>query len=141
MTILDELAKYPCNNVYLITWLHKFESLQKYIKDHAGADTYMFLRCWTSRSTVEPYAKALTANSLTNAGLLVNGAYSPNQSLLNTIADYRKRYPKALFGAWTIDNNGYDCAEVWETMYGAGYRSIMTNNMFALVQYAATKLK
>lgn len=115
--------------------------IQKYIKDHAGADTYMFLRCWTTRSTVEPYAKALTANSLTNAGLLVNGAYSPNQSLLNTIADYRKRYPKALFGAWTIDNNGYDCAEVWETMYGAGYRSIMTNNMFALVQYAATKLK
>jgi len=33
-TILDELSKYDCDNVYLITWLHKFESLQKYIKDH-----------------------------------------------------------------------------------------------------------
>ena len=33
-TILDELAKFPCDNVYLITWLHKYESLEKYIKEH-----------------------------------------------------------------------------------------------------------
>ena len=32
--IIDELAKYDINNVYLITWLHKFESLAEYAKAH-----------------------------------------------------------------------------------------------------------
>lgn len=31
-TIIDELAKCECDNVYLITWLHKFESLAEYAK-------------------------------------------------------------------------------------------------------------
>ncbi|MDO4518362.1 MAG: MurT ligase domain-containing protein [Bacillota bacterium] len=30
--IFDELAKCQCDNVYLITWLHKFESLAEYAK-------------------------------------------------------------------------------------------------------------
>ena len=32
--ILTELAKYDCDNVYLLTWLHKYESLEKYIHEH-----------------------------------------------------------------------------------------------------------
>ena len=31
-TIVEELAKCECDNVYLITWLHKFESLAEYAK-------------------------------------------------------------------------------------------------------------
>lgn len=34
-TIISELAKCSCSNVYLITWLHKFESLAEYAKAHA----------------------------------------------------------------------------------------------------------
>ena len=37
-TILDELAACDCDNVYLITWLHKYESLEKYIKNHGEAN-------------------------------------------------------------------------------------------------------
>ena len=33
-TILSELAEYDCDNVYLITWLHKYESLEKYVREH-----------------------------------------------------------------------------------------------------------
>ncbi|MCQ2545744.1 MAG: MurT ligase domain-containing protein [Clostridia bacterium] len=33
--IFSELAKCECDNVYLITWLHKFESLAEYAKAHA----------------------------------------------------------------------------------------------------------
>ena len=31
-TIIEELQKYDCDNVYLITWLHKYEALAEYVK-------------------------------------------------------------------------------------------------------------
>lgn len=31
-TIIDEVRKTGCNNAYLITWLHKFETLAEYVK-------------------------------------------------------------------------------------------------------------
>lgn len=34
-TIVEELSKCECSNVYLITWLHKFESLAEYAKANA----------------------------------------------------------------------------------------------------------
>jgi len=33
-TIVEEMAKYDIDNVYLITWLHKFELLAEYAKAH-----------------------------------------------------------------------------------------------------------
>lgn len=33
-TIVEEMAKYDIDNIYLITWLHKFESLAEYAKAH-----------------------------------------------------------------------------------------------------------
>ncbi|NLF79791.1 MAG: DUF1727 domain-containing protein [Clostridia bacterium] len=35
--IVAELAKHDCDNVYLITWLYKFKSLQKYLSRHDKA--------------------------------------------------------------------------------------------------------
>ena len=35
-TIIDELEKYDCDNVYLITWLHKYEALAEYVKKLNG---------------------------------------------------------------------------------------------------------
>ena len=35
-TIIDELEKYDCDNVYLITWLHKYEALAEYVKKQNG---------------------------------------------------------------------------------------------------------
>ena len=34
--IIDELEKYDCDNVYLITWLHKYEALAEYVKKLNG---------------------------------------------------------------------------------------------------------
>ncbi len=114
--------------------------IQKYVYDNTGAKMYFFLRCWTTRNTVTPYAKTLTDGSMTNCGLLVNGAFDPtNSGVINTVKSIRKQYPSALIGGWTIDTNGYDAPETWDIMYKAGYRSIMTNNMYALVQYASKK--
>ena len=31
-TIIDELEKYDCDNVYLITWLHKYEAMAEYVR-------------------------------------------------------------------------------------------------------------
>ena len=36
-TIVAELNKHECANVYLITWLHKYEHLAEYAKKHAEA--------------------------------------------------------------------------------------------------------
>jgi hypothetical protein len=36
-TIVAELQKYPCANVYLITWLKKYEHLAQYAREHASA--------------------------------------------------------------------------------------------------------
>ena len=33
--IVEELKKCECDNMYLITWLHKFESLAEYAKANA----------------------------------------------------------------------------------------------------------
>ena len=35
-TIVAELAKYSCPNIYLITWLYKYKSLEKYLIEHEG---------------------------------------------------------------------------------------------------------
>ena len=37
--IVQELMRYPCANVYLITWLYKYKSLEKYLAAHGGAKT------------------------------------------------------------------------------------------------------
>lgn len=34
--IIEELQKYDCDNVYLITWLHKYEALAEYVKKLNG---------------------------------------------------------------------------------------------------------
>ncbi|MBP5174181.1 MAG: glycerophosphodiester phosphodiesterase family protein, partial [Clostridia bacterium] len=116
--------------------------IQKYFYDNDGQKTYFYLRGWTARGTAEPYAKKLAAGSLTNSAVLVNGAFDPNNnSVLSTIKSLCNNNPGTMFGGWTIDSNGYDCEQYWKVMYNAGMRSIMTNNMFALVQFAATKFK
>lgn len=35
-TIIAELEKYDCDNVYLITWLYKYKSLEKYLANRAN---------------------------------------------------------------------------------------------------------
>lgn len=34
--IIDELERYDCDNVYLITWLYKYKSLEKYLQNQAA---------------------------------------------------------------------------------------------------------
>ena len=115
--------------------------IQKYVYDSDGAKMYFYLRGWTTRSTADPYAAVLASGSLTNSAILVNGAFNPsNSSVSSAIKSLVKKYPSTLFGGWTIDSEGYDCPEVWQKMYSIGLRSIMTNNMFGLVQFATGKI-
>lgn len=114
--------------------------LQKTVYERSGQKMFFFLRGWTSRSTADPYAKKLCEGSLTNAAVLVNGAFNPNNdSVKNAISSLAKKYPDCMFGGWTIDSEGFDVPKTWDIMYRIGLRSIMTNNMFGLVKYAARK--
>ncbi|MBP5269778.1 MAG: glycerophosphodiester phosphodiesterase family protein [Clostridia bacterium] len=116
-------------------------SVQKYIYERTGEKTYFFLRGWTGRGTADPYATQLEKSSLTNSAILVNGAFDPTKSsTVNTVKSLIGKHPESMFGAWTIDSDGYDTAVTWEKMYGIGLRSIMTNDILALVKYAAAKI-
>ena len=114
--------------------------VQEYVYERTGQKMLFYLRGWTSSGTASSYAKVLATKSLSNSAILVNGAFDPtNKSTLAAIKALKKTYPDTMIGGWTIDTNGYDCETYWEVMYSAGMRSIMSNNMFALVRYAATK--
>ncbi len=115
--------------------------VQKYIFNDSGVKPYFFLRGWTARSTAAPYAAALEKGSLTNSAIIVNGAFDPtNLSVVNSIKNLVRDYPGTMFGGWTIDTDGYDAPETWEKMYSTGLRSIMTNNILALVRFSAEKI-
>jgi len=116
-------------------------AVQKYVYDNDGAKMYFFLRGWTTRSNADPYASTLEKSSLTNSAILVNGAFDPtNTSVKNAIKNLVKMHPNSMFGGWTIDSNGYDKEATWDIMYSLGLRSIMTNNILALVKYASQKI-
>ena len=110
--------------------------IQKYVCEKTGQKMFIFLRGWTTRGTAAPYAAAFEKGSMTNSAVLVNGAYTSERK--NDIAALCRKYPDTLFAGWTItddtDNKNY-----WDEMYDIGMRSIMTNNIPALVKYAATK--
>lgn len=110
--------------------------IQKYVFERTGQKMFMFLRAWTTRSTVEPYAAALEKDSMTNSALIVNGAFDSTKAA--AIKGYASKYPKTLMATWTIED-ATDNESVWQTIYNAKIRSIMTNNMFGLVKFASTK--
>lgn len=110
--------------------------IQKYVYEKTGQKMYMFLRGWTSRSTADPYAAELQRTSMTNSAIIVNGAYASKNA--DAIKNLCKKYPKTLFAGWTIADDT-DNRQYWDEMYDIGMRSIMTNNMFGLVKYAAEK--
>lgn len=108
--------------------------IQKYIYKKTGQKMYMFLRGWTTRGTAEPYAATLEEDSLTNSGIIVNGAYDPAKA--STLKSLCKKYPQTLFCGWTLETS-MDKKSYWADMYSIGLRAIMSNNIFTLVQYAA----
>ena len=126
---LDNTAEGTLNAIQAV-------KIQKYVYEKTGQKMYMFLRGWTSRSTAAPYAAELERTSMTNSAIIVNGAYSSKNSA--AIKNLCKTYQKTLFAGWTIDD-ATDNKQMWDEMYDIGMRSIMTNNMFGLVQYAADK--
>lgn len=110
--------------------------IQQYIYEKTGEKTYFLLRGWTTRNTAAPYAGQLASKSLTNAAILVNGAFDMSASA--DIADLAARYPKSLLAGWTITDES-DNEKTWGRMYNLGMRSIMTNDIMKLVRFAAEK--
>lgn len=113
--------------------------IQRYIYEHSGEAPYLYLRGWTTRGTAGPYAGQLAEESLTNAAVLVNGAYEPENADKNSdIRALTEKYTNVMFGAWTIDEETDNMA-VWQQMYDDGLRAIFTNHVLDLVRFAAEK--
>lgn len=114
-------------------------TIQQYIYEKSGVAPYIYLRGWTTRGTASPYAKLLKEKSLTNAAVLVNGAYDPlNLEKTTAITRLHQKYPDVMFGGWTIEE-ATDNPEVWQKMYENGLRAIFTNHVMDLVKFAAEK--
>lgn len=111
--------------------------IQNYVYERQGVKMLTYLRAWNSRSNVASTATALEKGSLSNSGILVDGAYNHNN--YSKIKAVTEAHPNSFFGSWTIADDT-DNKDVWEEMYSAGLRSIMTNNIFALVQFAQKKI-
>ncbi|MBP5632775.1 MAG: glycerophosphodiester phosphodiesterase family protein [Clostridia bacterium] len=112
--------------------------IQQFIYDTYGRKMYFFLRGWTELGTASKYAETLEKGSLTNSGVIVNGAFVAGDKETNkTIKALTKAHPDTFFGAWTIDRDGSDVEEVWKMMYDTGLRGMMSNDMLRLVKFAA----
>lgn len=110
--------------------------IQQYIYEKTGGKPYFFLRGWTTRSTAAPYARLLNEKSMTNSGILVNGAFNPSDSKkASDIQSLCRAYPNTLIGAWTIDDST-DNTATWKYMYSLGVRAIMTNHLEPLLLYS-----
>lgn len=113
-------------------------NIQKKVYEQSGQKMFMYLRAWNSRGNVIQTASYFEKNSLTNSGILVDGAY--NNANYYKIKEATERFPNSFFGSWTIADDT-DNEKCWNEMYSIGLRSIMSNNMFGLVQYAQTKIE
>ena len=112
--------------------------IQQFIYDTYGRKMYFFLRGWTTLGTASEYAETLERGSLTNSGVIVNGAFIAADDETNqTIRTLTRSHPYTFFGAWTIDKDGNDVEAVWEMMYRCGLRGMMSNDMIRLVKFAA----
>ena len=112
--------------------------IQQFIYDTYGRKMYFFLRGWTTLGTASEYAETLERGSLTNSGVIVNGAFIASDDETNqTIRTLTRSHPYTFFGAWTIDKDGNDVEAVWEMMYRCGLRGMMSNDMIRLVKFAA----
>ncbi|MBO4326013.1 MAG: glycerophosphodiester phosphodiesterase family protein [Clostridia bacterium] len=112
--------------------------IQQYFYDTYGRKMYFYLRGWTGRGTAEPYAETLEKESLTNSGIIVNGAFvGTDTDTNNVIRALVKAHPRTFFGCWTIDSEGNDSEAVWAQIYDVGLRGMMSNDILGLVEWAA----
>jgi len=125
------------NSILLSTGLTKEGAVatQKRIYDYSGEIAYVMPRDNKASASTYTY---LQNNAIENSYAIQVGGTFREQTSVHTGSTFRSWKDKILISAWTIDDD-IDNIQTWTTMYGLGYRMIMTNNYLEMVKFAASK--
>ena len=117
--------------------------VQKYIFEKSGQKPYFLLRGWTNKTkSAQLYAEKLRAESLTNAGVIVNGSfYGERPSIEEATKKLCSSMPDVLFLSWTVNKHPNDNPAGWQRIYDAGIRGFMTDNPLGLLRFIVNDLK
>ena len=117
--------------------------VQKYIYEKSGQKPYFLLRGWINKAqTARKYAEKLRAESLTNAGIIINGAfYGERPGIEEATKKLCSDMPDVLFLSWTVNKHPNDNPAGWQRIYDAGIRGFMTDNPLGLLRFIVNDLK
>lgn len=117
--------------------------VQKYIFEKSGQKPYFLLRGWTNKTkSAQLYAEKLRAESLTNAGVIVNGSfYGERPGIEEATKKLCSSMPDVLFLSWTVNKHPNDNPAGWQRIYDAGIRGFMTDNPLGLLRFIVNDLK
>ena len=117
--------------------------VQKYIFEKSGQKPYFLLRGWTNKTqSARLYAEQLKKESLTNAGVIVNGAfYGERPGIEEATKKLCSDMPDVLFLSWTVNKHPNDNPAGWQRIYDAGIRGFMTDNPIGLLKFIVNDLK
>ena len=117
--------------------------VQKYIFEKSGQKPYFLLRGWINKAqTARKYAEKLRAESLTNAGIIINGAfYGERPGIEEATKKLCSDMPDVLFLSWTVNKHPNDNPAGWQRIYETGIRGYMTDNPLGLLRFIVNDLK
>ena len=117
--------------------------VQKYIFEKSGQKPYFLLRGWINKAqTARKYAEKLREESLTNAGVIINGAfYGERPGIEDATKKLCSDMPDVLFLSWTVNKHPNDNPAGWQRIYDAGIRGFMTDNPIGLLKFIVNDLK
>ena len=117
--------------------------VQKYIFEKSGQKPYFLLRGWTNKTqSARLYAEQLKKESLTNAGVIINGAfYGERPGIEEATKKLCSDMPDVLFLSWTVNKHPNDNPAGWQRIYDAGIRGFMTDNPIGLLKFIVNDLK
>ncbi|MBR4899718.1 MAG: glycerophosphodiester phosphodiesterase family protein [Victivallales bacterium] len=117
--------------------------VQKYIFEKSGQKPYFLLRGWINKAqTARKYAEHLKKESLTNAGVIINGAfYGERPGMEEATKKLCSDMPDVLFLSWTVNKHPNDNPAGWQRIYDAGIRGFMTDNPIGLLRFIVNDLK
>ncbi|MBQ8397436.1 MAG: glycerophosphodiester phosphodiesterase family protein [Clostridia bacterium] len=108
-------------------------NIQKQIKDRTGVTPLIYIRV-TADAMPGNYVLMQRSCAEGTYLLQINGAFTPNDSTINSYVKAISQVGGTTVGAWTITDET-DIASVWQTMQDVGIDIIMTNHPHELVDF------
>ena len=108
-------------------------NIQKQIKDRTGVTPLIYIRV-TADAMPGNYVLMQRSCAVGTYLLQINGAFTPNDSTINSYVKAISQVGGTTVGAWTITDET-DIASVWQTMQDVGIDIIMTNHPHELVDF------